>query len=142
MYSESKRKYDKEYQQKNKKKIKERDKKYRRQNRDKINKQKRNYRKTIKGRYVHAKILARVRKLSWDISFEDYSQLIKNVCYYHHSHNLSQTGIGLDRINNSLGYSIDNVLPCCPTCNINRGNRYTVEEWKIMITALENFRNR
>lgn len=29
---------------------------------------------------------------------------------------------GLDRIDNSLGYEIGNVLPCCPFCNSLRGS--------------------
>ena len=27
-------------------------------------------------------------------------------------------GIGLDRINNTIGYTIDNIASCCTTCNM------------------------
>lgn len=36
---------------------------------------------------------------------------------------------GLDRADNSLGYTKENCVPCCTKCNIAKGNRYTYEEW-------------
>lgn len=36
--------------------------------------------------------------------------------------------IGCDRIDNSKGYTIDNVIPCCGDCNRIRSNKYSVEE--------------
>lgn len=46
----------------------------------------------------------------------------------------------LDRIDNSKGYEIGNVLPCCGSCNKMRGNRYTVQETQIMVKALLAYR--
>ena len=39
---------------------------------------------------------------------------------------------GADRIDNSKGHTKDNVIPCCHNCNIIRGNRFTVDEMKLI----------
>ena len=44
--------------------------------------------------------------------------------------------IGLDRIDNTLGHSKENVIPCCSLCNMVRGNRFTVDEFKIIGNAI------
>ena len=36
---------------------------------------------------------------------------------------------GLDRVDNTKGYTIDNVVPCCKTCNFAKGTM-TLEEFK------------
>jgi hypothetical protein len=46
------------------------------------------------------------------------------------------TGSGLDRIDNSKDYTIDNVNPCCGTCNDIRGDNLTVEEMKVAMNAV------
>lgn len=35
----------------------------------------------------------------------------------------------LDRMNNDIGYAINNVVVCCERCNKAKGNRYSYEEW-------------
>lgn len=50
-------------------------------------------------------------------------------CYYCGTNPLQSEKInGLDRINGSLGYMKDNVLPCCSVCNIARGN-YSIRDF-------------
>lgn len=41
--------------------------------------------------------------------------------------------IGLDRIDNDKGYTVDNVVPCCGDCNWTRNNIWTYEEMKTII---------
>jgi len=36
---------------------------------------------------------------------------------------------GVDRIDSSLGYSLDNCVPCCKNCNLSK-RALSVEEWK------------
>lgn len=38
--------------------------------------------------------------------------------------------IGLDRIDNSKGYTVSNIVSCCTLCNITRGDRFTHQEMK------------
>jgi hypothetical protein len=46
----------------------------------------------------------------------------------------------LDRKDNTLGYSKDNCVVCCKTCNFAKGARYTYGEWLAMTTALRLYR--
>jgi len=38
--------------------------------------------------------------------------------------------LGFDRINNKEGHILKNVVIACETCNMTRGNRFTVKEMK------------
>lgn len=49
--------------------------------------------------------------------------------------------MGLDRKDNSLGYIIDNVLPCCGDCNKVRNTVLTVEEMEVAMKAVLVFRS-
>ena len=45
-------------------------------------------------------------------------------------------GTNLDRKNNALGYSVDNCVVCCGSCNRTKGDRYTYEEFLILSHGL------
>ena len=93
------------------------------------------YNRTIEGLFKVAKRAANRRGLSWTITIEQLSDLRNNPCYYCGG-GLPTTGHGLDRKDNSRGYEIDNVLPCCFDCNYHRGDSWTVEEAKAAIDAV------
>ncbi len=99
------------------------------------------YRSTEHGRYTISKHSGLRKGLGFDISKEDYIQLVRQPCYYCGG-SLGATGLGLDRIDNSVGYNISNVLPCCKDCNRTRGDRYTVEETKAIIDFIKEFRSK
>ena len=97
------------------------------------------YRKTLNGRFKLAQKTAKRRELSWEINEYDYKKLITQNCFYCNN-SLALGGVGLDRLDNSGGYSNDNVVPCCPTCNKARGNWWTPEETKVAIRAVYGYR--
>jgi hypothetical protein len=66
----------------------------------------------------------------WTITFEQFTDLLKNPCYYCNNSLRSETGSGLDRKDNSKGYLPDNVNPCCSECNRIRGDTMDAEEFK------------
>lgn len=61
---------------------------------------------------------ARKRGYLFILSFEEFLGLWKKPCHY-----CGQpiNGIGIDRVNNKLNYKIDNVVSCCGTCNLMKG---------------------
>ena len=71
---------------------------------------------------------AKRRNYSWDLTRDQVRELTSQPCYYC-DEPPSQQGArkshaggiylfnGLDRVNNTKGYTIDNVVPCCIVCN-------------------------
>lgn len=67
---------------------------------------------------------AKDRNLCFDLSDTFFISLIFNNCYYCGPNNIKKTknGIslpcnGIDRINNQVGYIVENVVTCCSNCN-------------------------
>ena len=97
---------------------------------------------TINSRFGSAKNSAATRGKKWDISLEDFKYLITLPCYYC-CNNMGATnnyGSGLDRVNNSIDYQLDNVVPCCKICNSMRNNYLTMAETKIAVQAILEYR--
>lgn len=92
-------------------------------------------------RYSLGKSVAKKRGLSWTLTLEEFSLLLNMPCTYcNDAFGKTRTGTALDRIDNTKGYDLSNVLPCCVTCNRTRGDRFTVEETKAMIEAVLSLR--
>lgn len=47
---------------------------------------------------------------------------------------------GADRLNNAMGYSLDNVVPCCMNCNFAK-RQMTVEQFKSWVSAVFHYMN-
>ena len=77
------------------------------------------HRATEKGqigrRYHMYKRAARERGVVWDLSKQDFAAFWKEPCCYC-GHPIFT--IGLDRIDNDLGYTLENVVPACKRCNV------------------------
>jgi len=87
-------------------------------------------------RFTYARNLAGKRSKVWTLNETEYLNIIAQPCTYCGLLNNVETGVGLDRIDNSRGYHPDNVLSCCLECNLARNNRFTVEEMKIIGKAI------
>ncbi len=97
-------------------------------------------RRTINGRLSSYKQGAKQRQLEWDLSYEKFVEITSQSCFYCNaepvrincfenapslqkdSPNADWTKYttyfnGIDRLNNSLGYVENNVVPCCTYCN-------------------------
>lgn len=94
---------------------------------------------------AYANLRERVKiknKEEFDISFEDFIYLSKLNCYYCDSEPTNKTQgstysvngdfvyNGLDRVDNTKGYTKDNVVPCCKWCNRAKST-LTLEEFRI-----------
>lgn len=75
----------------------------------------------------------RKRGLNTTITKEYLEDIIRNskCVYCGDTHN-----IGLDRIDNNRGHEIGNVVPCCYECNVARSNNFSMEEMKVIGSAI------
>lgn len=110
-------------------------------NRDRLNESHRAISRRPYIRYNNAVSTAKRRGISWDIKKSDYMSLIDSECTYCLG-DLSGTGSALDRVDNSIGYTLSNVVPCCGPCNRVKGNVLTFEEMKLAMDAVIRFRQK
>jgi hypothetical protein len=81
---------------------------------DKFRERTRIWEKTIRGKYCKYRKGALKRNLLFNLSEEEFSKYWKKPCSYCGS-NIET--IGIDRIDNNLGYDINNIISCCELCN-------------------------
>jgi len=78
------------------------------------------------------KSTAKRRGHEWKLTEKQFRLLTSGACYYcgeepalegdkRHQKNETYIHNGLDRVKNERGYTIENVVPCCRTCNIAKG---------------------
>jgi len=98
-------------------------------------------RRSVNYRFSYSAQAAERRKLDWNISKEDYVWLASLPCFYCAvDFSPTTSGVGLDRLDNSKGYTLSNVVACCGACNFIRGNNLTVEEMQVVSETLKHFR--
>jgi hypothetical protein len=80
----------------------------------------------LKRLYSHLKSGAKYRKIEFHLTFDQAVALVNSKCYYcgidggriyQHPQVGSIRVNGIDRSDSSLPYQMNNVVPCCPTCN-------------------------
>ncbi len=87
-------------------------------------------------RYKNYCTVDRRNKFPCTISRKDAIELMKNPCYWCRE---SEAQIGLDRIDNSQGHSITNVVPCWAKCKQIRGD-IPFEAMEVLQPALKKIR--
>lgn len=84
---------------------------------------------------------ARQRSISVDLSFEEFLQFTEIKCCRYCNDTISwnktagkrvSSAVNLDRIDNTKGYTVSNVAVCCHSCNTEKGNKYTGEEFQAL----------
>lgn len=144
MTKEEKKEYDRKYYLKNKEKIikhhrdnkaiiKKQRQKSSKENANHLRELGRIYKRQPKHRYKFSIRLAKNRNYDYNLSFDEYCQMIKMPCHYC-GEKLNETGSGLDRKNNEPYYEISNVVPCCRQCNTCFMHFFSYEE-KLMLGA-------
>ena len=74
----------------------------------------RQYYKTGVGAFHNKKRNAINRGIEWELSQKDFLSLEQQPCFYCGE---KPEKMGIDRIDNAIGYVMGNVRPCCWTCN-------------------------
>ena len=59
---------------------------------------------------------ARVRGIEFELTENDFNDILLKKCFYCNNTNLSNQ-IGIDRLINDQSYNIYNIVPCCKVCN-------------------------
>lgn len=112
---------------------------WRTKNRDRDRESQRRSDTSLRGRYKVVRTSAKQRGHEFRLPFEEYCAIVANPCYYCNGM-LPPKGGGLDRMDNSKGYTKDNVVPACKACNVVRSCYLTVAEMKVAMEAVMNFR--
>lgn len=93
-------------------------------------------------RYNATKYSAKRRGLPFTLTKVEYYPFLDKLCFYCEDffNAKVEVGAGLDRIDNTKGYELTNILPCCTTCNMIRGDNLTVDETRIAVQAVIAYR--
>ena len=70
-----------------------------------------------KERYYKSYINCAIKRdYEFKLNFEEFCNLVEQKCFYCHHHVLTETN-GIDRVDNSKGYTRENTVSCCEKCN-------------------------
>ena len=75
--------------------------------------------KEIKTKFVQYKARSKRKFIEFNLNFEQFKFLVTKPCWYCKD---SSKLVGIDRLNPKKGYTLDNVAPCCWTCNRAKSN--------------------
>jgi hypothetical protein len=79
------------------------------------------YSRTAKGRHEHLRSAAKAAGRVMEITLEQLEAIREdNSCFYC-TGTLPMCGHGLDRFDNTKGYTLQNVVACCSACNRRKG---------------------
>ncbi len=114
----------KTYQERHKEQLKEYHKVRRREDPKRYQEYVRKYRETPLGILNAYSAGAKKRGLVFDLTLEDISKhFLGKPCHYCGA---VANPCGIDRVDNSLGYTLSNSVPCCKICNLMK-YKYTAE---------------
>jgi hypothetical protein len=93
---------------------------------------------------IHTKISAKSRGLEFDLTKEQVRSTVTRNCQYCGIEPTAKTMTnlhgsfafhGIDRVDNLKGYTIDNVVPCCSTCNMAKA-QMTIDEFRAWVKRI------
>lgn len=97
----------------------------RQNNHEAILKQEHIKRQMPKGKFKLYRDKAKERNLAFNLTFNEFMLFWQKPCHYCGFDVLT---IGLDRKDNTLGYTVENVVSCCPECNTAKFDLFTYKE--------------
>lgn len=98
--------------------------------------QQRIYYSGLEGKWCSYRCSAKKRGISFELTKEEFGHLIEGSCTYH-----GGSGGGIDRIDSTMGYSVNNCCSCCYYCNIAKNDR-SLEEFLSWARDLVNFQEK
>ena len=92
----------------------------------------------VKRKLKHYQYEARKNNYEWSLTFDEFQNLITQPCKYCGDSSGGENCYrGIDRINNSLGYTLQNCVPCCKLCNLMK-YVYPVDQFLTQCKAIAN----
>ena len=83
---------------------------------------------------------AKKRNLCFELSKEHFNRIKSEICYLCGKINTMNHKNGIDRVNCSLGYTIENCKPCCGGCNYMKLN-FELDSWYNKLQKIFNHQN-
>ncbi len=71
-------------------------------------------------RYHRVRQGAKLRRIPFELHYDEFSEYYGRHCAYC---GVVTPTVNLDRVDNNKGYTVDNVVPCCPECNRMKGSQ-------------------
>lgn len=92
------------------------------------------YRRSLKGKYRDYKNSSQYRNIPFNLTFKQFETFWEALCFYC---GIEIKTVGIDRVDNSVGYQMDNCVPCCKDCNYAKCN-VSFDIAKKMIDFIQN----
>lgn len=94
---------------------------WRNNNPEKVEQNNENKKKSLTIQYSTYKTSANSKNLVFEITFDEYTEIVKQKCYY--CGDMHERGFnGIDRFDSEKGYILDNCVSCCQMCNYIKGS--------------------
>jgi hypothetical protein len=122
----------------------DRNKKWHNNNKKHISEHNRKYRENLDVRFSNWKYNAFVRKIEWNLNFDDIKN-IPLICFYTNIKLTKETNkfntVSLDRMDSNKGYTKDNVVFCCAGVNVMKQSSSILEFLSICKIVVMNKKN-
>ena len=97
-------------------------KQWRERNPDKVKSMKLYIHQRCESQYTLYKYSSQVRSIEFALSYADFEGIVNDKCHYCYTEDETRGFHGVDRIDSSKGYFIDNCVACCKICNYMKGS--------------------
>jgi len=87
--------------------------------------------------YIKLQLSAKNRCIVFSLSEQDYNIIVKGDSCYYCNGPLSDAGAGIDRMDSTRGYTLDNCVPCCGECNDLKGNLLSPDEMMVVVRTIK-----
>jgi hypothetical protein len=98
-------------------------KQYYQYNKEKDSERKKKYNQTLEGRFTSFKSRSKQKNRIQELTFEQFTDITKQTCHYCGQFLEGKNYCGIDRTNSSIGYILNNCVPCCQACNEGKMSR-------------------
>lgn len=119
--------------------VKIKNKQYYLEHKDEIRERTNKHRLTLNGQFHQYKKSAKKRGIEFELTQKECEPFFNSNCYFC---NDLYDGLGMDRLDNAIGYKLNNIVPCCYRCNIMKHTSTEDDFIKQIEKILNNLKNK